>query len=39
VHRAGPSGVLLLAPSDAPRAVAMAGPGIYVVVEEARFPA
>jgi hypothetical protein len=33
VHRAGPSGVLLLAPSDAPRAVAMAAPGVYVVVE------
>jgi hypothetical protein len=33
VHRAGPSGVLLLAPSAAPRAVAAAGPGIYVVVE------
>ena len=33
VHRAGPSGVLLLAPSGAPRAVAAAGPGIYVVVE------
>jgi len=33
VHRAGPSGVLLLAPSTAPRAVAMAAPGIYVVVE------
>ena len=33
VHRAGPSGVLLLAPSGTPRAVAMAGPGLYVVVE------
>ncbi|HEX4787690.1 MAG TPA: hypothetical protein VH372_04465 [Actinospica sp.] len=33
VHRTGPSGVLLLAPSDAQRAVAAAGPGIYVVVE------
>jgi hypothetical protein len=33
VHRTGPSGVLLLAPSTAPRAVAMAAPGIYVVVE------
>ena len=33
VHRTGPSGVLLLAPSAAPRAVAMAAPGIYVVVE------
>lgn len=33
VHRAGPSGVLLLAPSTAARAVAAAGPGIYVVVE------
>ena len=33
VHRAGPSGVLLLAPSTAPRAVAMAAPGLYVVVE------
>jgi hypothetical protein len=33
VHRAGPSGVLLLAPSAAPRAVAMAAPGVYVVVE------
>ena len=33
VHRAGPGGVLLLAPCDAPRAVAAAGPGIYVVVE------
>lgn len=33
VHRAGPSGVLLLAPAAAPRAVAAAGPGIYVVVE------
>jgi hypothetical protein len=29
----GPPGVLLLAPSTAPRAVAMAAPGIYVVVE------
>jgi hypothetical protein len=35
VHRTGPSGVLLLAPSDAPRAVAAAGPGVYVVVESA----
>jgi hypothetical protein len=35
VHRAGPSGVLLLAPSSAPRAVAMAAPGVYVVVEVA----
>ncbi|HET9168458.1 MAG TPA: hypothetical protein VFN97_03445 [Actinospica sp.] len=35
VHRAGPSGVLLLAPSAAPRAVAMAAPGVYVVVEVA----
>jgi hypothetical protein len=33
VHRAGPSGVLLLAPSSAPRAVAMAAAGVYVVVE------
>jgi hypothetical protein len=33
VHRTGPSGVLLLAPSAAPRAVAMAAPGVYVVVE------
>lgn len=33
VHRAAPDGVLLLAPCDAPRAVAAAGPGIYVVVE------
>jgi len=33
VHRTGPSGVLLLAPSNAPRAVAMAAPGVYVVVE------
>ena len=33
VHRTGPSGVLLLAPSTAPRAVAMAAPGVYVVVE------
>ena len=33
VHHAGPSGVLLLAPSEAPRAVAMAAPGVYVVVE------
>jgi hypothetical protein len=33
VHRAGLSGVLLLAPSGTPRAVAMAGPGLYVVVE------
>jgi hypothetical protein len=33
VHRAGPSGVLLLAPSSAPRAVATAGAGLYVVVE------
>ena len=33
VHRAGPSGVLLLAPSALPRAVAMAAPGVYVVVE------
>jgi hypothetical protein len=33
VHRAAPGGVLLLAPCDAPRAVAAAGPGIYVVVE------
>jgi hypothetical protein len=36
VHRTGPSGVLLLAPSTAPRAVAMAAPGIYVVVEVVR---
>ena len=36
VHRTGPSGVLLLAPSAAPRAVAMAAPGIYVVVEVVR---
>ena len=35
VHRTGPSGVLLLAPSTAPRAVAMAAPGVYVVVEVA----
>ena len=35
VHRAGPSGVLLLAPSGAARAVAMAAPGVYVVVEVA----
>ncbi|HWG28406.1 hypothetical protein [Actinospica sp.] len=35
VHRTGPSGVLLLAPSAAPRAVAMAAPGVYVVVEVA----
>jgi hypothetical protein len=33
VHSTGPSGVLLLAPSSAPRAVAMAAPGVYVVVE------
>lgn len=33
VLRTGPSGVLLLAPSSAPRAVAAAGPGVYVVVE------
>lgn len=33
VHRAGPGGVLLLAPCAAPRAVAAAGPGLYVVVE------
>jgi hypothetical protein len=33
VHRAGPEGVLVLAPSDGPRAVATAGPGLYVVVE------
>lgn len=33
VHRTGPSGVLLLAPSAEPRAVAMAAPGVYVVVE------
>ena len=36
VHRTGPSGVLLLAPSTAPRAVAMAAPGLYVVVEVVR---
>jgi hypothetical protein len=36
VHRTGPSGVLLLAPSTAPRAVAMAAPGVYVVVEVVR---
>ena len=36
VHRTGPSGVLLLAPSNAPRAVAMAAPGVYVVVEVVR---
>ena len=36
VHRTGPSGVLLLAPSTAPRAVAMAAPGFYVVVEVVR---
>jgi hypothetical protein len=33
VHRTGPEGVLLLAPCAAPRAVAAAGPGVYVVVE------
>jgi hypothetical protein len=33
VHRTGPGGVLLLAPCAAPRAVAAAGPGLYVVVE------
>ncbi len=33
VHRAGPEGVLVLAPSVRPRAVAAAGPGLYVVVE------
>lgn len=35
VHRAGAEGVLVLAPSDRPRAVAAAGPGLYVVVETA----
>ena len=33
VHRAGPEGVLVLAPSARPRAVAAVGPGLYVVVE------
>lgn len=33
VHRTGPEGVLVLAPSNRPRAVAAAGPGLYVVVE------
>jgi hypothetical protein len=33
VHRAGPGGVLVLAPSSRARAVAAAGPGLYVVVE------
>lgn len=35
VHRPGSEGVLVLAPSDRPRAVAAAGPGLYVVVETA----
>lgn len=35
VHRAGSEGVLVLAPSDRPRAVAAVGPGLYVVVETA----
>jgi len=35
VHRAGAEGVLVLAPSNRPRAVAAAGPGLYVVVETA----
>jgi hypothetical protein len=33
VHRTAPGGVLLLAPCAAPRTVAAAGPGLYVVVE------